>query len=108
MSSQTLRLPTKYVFGSILRNSPWRANTRHLANLTRVYWSPDNKESKGTTDQRSGSDEPSTTVEIPEVILKEVPDAKLHWEYQQPDVDAQVYDRKPVKVKCTEGKVYMW
>lgn len=65
------------------------------------------KESKGKSSGQL-KDEDSSTVEIPEVILKEVPDAKNHWEYQQSSVNAQVFDRKPVKVKCNEGKIYMW
>lgn len=75
---------------------------------TNVCFSSDApSKSNGKSSDRS-KDGDSNTVEIPEVILKEVPDAKNHWEYQQSSENAQVFDRKPVKVKCNEGKVYMW
>ena len=46
--------------------------------------------------------------EVTEVILKEIPEAKIHWEYQQPSASARVYDLKPIKIKCKEGRTYMW
>ena len=47
--------------------------------------------------------------ELPEVFIKHVPDAAIHWEYRQDNTtSAKVYDLKPTKVKCVEGKLYMW
>lgn len=46
--------------------------------------------------------------EVTEVILKEIPDSKIHWEYQQSNETAIVYDRKPIRIKCKEGRIYMW
>lgn len=46
--------------------------------------------------------------ELPEVFLKQVPESSIHWEYQQDKSQAKCYDLKPIKVKCVEGKMYMW
>lgn len=43
-----------------------------------------------------------------EVILKEIPDSLIHWEYQQSNETARVYDKKPIRIKCKEGRMYMW
>ena len=46
--------------------------------------------------------------EIADVVIKEIPDALVHWEYGQDSATAKIYDRKPIKIKCREGKMYMW
>ena len=61
----------------------------------------------------SGKDPVSTTSsteaeEVADVVLKEIPDAQIHWEYGQDSSTARVYDRKPMKLLCKEGKMYMW
>ena len=43
-----------------------------------------------------------------DVIIKDIPEAKIHWEYQQSCESARVYDRKPIRIKCKEGRMYMW
>jgi hypothetical protein len=39
--------------------------------------------------------------------LKDLPDKSVFWEYGQ-EQTGHVYDKKPVKVRCVEGKIYMW
>lgn len=39
--------------------------------------------------------------------LNELPEKSLYWEYGQKEF-GHVYDKKPVKVRCVEGKIYMW
>jgi CDGSH-type Zn-finger protein len=56
----------------------------------------------------SGEKKDQQLEEVSEVILKEIPDSKVHWEYQQSNETAKVYDRKPIKIKCKEGRIYMW
>ena len=46
--------------------------------------------------------------EVADVILKEIPDSRIHWEYQQSSEAARVYDKKPIRIKCKEGRMYMW
>jgi len=68
--------------------------------------------SNGKQESSVGKDDkiadPSDNEEVPDVVLKEIPDAKIYWEYNQSSETAKVYDRKPIKVKCKEGKIYMW
>ncbi|RWS29849.1 CDGSH iron-sulfur domain-containing protein 3-like protein [Leptotrombidium deliense] len=40
-------------------------------------------------------------------LLENLADRGTHWEYHQKDCGA-VYDKKPFKVLCKEGKMYMW
>lgn len=40
-------------------------------------------------------------------MLNDTSDADLYFEYHQKEY-GHVYDKKPVKVKCYEGKIYMW
>jgi len=46
--------------------------------------------------------------EVVDVIVKEIPDSKVHWEYSQDSSSAKVYDKKPIKLLCREGRMYMW
>jgi len=46
--------------------------------------------------------------EVVDVIVKEIPDSKVHWEYSQDSSSARVYDKKPIKLLCREGRMYMW
>ena len=101
----------RYTLGSLIRTRSAvtrSTGARTFVNTTKVCYSEDKKQSSGSATGLKSTESTTEPVEIPDVILKEVPDAKHHWEYQQSSEEAQVYDRKPVKVKCTEGKVYMW
>jgi hypothetical protein len=56
----------------------------------------------------SGKETTKEEDEIADVVIKEIPDALVHWEYGQDSSTAKVYDRKPIKMKAREGKIYMW
>ena len=41
-------------------------------------------------------------------LIKSNPDKQIHWEYHQDMTTSHIYDKKPIKLKCTAGRVYMW
>ena len=41
-------------------------------------------------------------------LIKNNPDKQIHWEYSQDMSTSHIYDKKPIKLKCTAGRVYMW
>ena len=92
--------------------SPICTSCTHQVSLSNSVSSE--KSNDSSTDEKGQSPKSKSPVngdsdrELPEVFLKQVPESAIHWEYQQDKSQSRVYDKKPIKLKCVEGKMYMW
>ncbi|RWS17381.1 CDGSH iron-sulfur domain-containing protein 3: mitochondrial-like protein, partial [Dinothrombium tinctorium] len=62
---------------------------------------------KRNAEKESVFDEDDEKTQKTKSELNELKDRDVHWEYHQKEF-GNVYDKKPIKVLCREGKVYMW
>lgn len=58
------------------------------------------------------SDSEKSADKIKAERLKELitnnPDRLIHWEYHQDLSKSKIYDKKPMKIQATEGRIYLW